>query len=253
MIGLKTIIDYCDQYLNINTIRDSSYNGLQIEGSLQVHKIGLGVSCNEKLFDLAEKRGVDLIITHHGLLWSKRWQYIVGVQKKRIKKLIDNNISLAAYHLPLDVHPKIGNNAEGLRRLNVEIKGGFGLIDGQFIGCWGMLPKEILLSQFVDMVNNVFHTNCWYVKKHDQHKIQSVAYVSGGARMCYEEAMLKKYDVFLTGEVNESVPSLDEEGETSYLAAGHYNTEKFGIMALGDLLKKRFKIETEFLDIPNNL
>ena len=243
MANLKDIISFCNTYLSIDQFSDSSYNGLQIEGRSEVGKIGLGVSCNIKLFEKAKKDNCDLIITHHGLLWNKRWQYIVGFQKKRIKFLLDNNISLAAYHLPLDAHPEIGNNAVALKKLGAKILGKFD------VGYTGKL--KINYSQLKREVDNLFNTKSrsYGTKK----EIETVAFVSGGGRFLLEDAMRYNIDVFITGEVNESVPALVLEEGINYIAAGHYNTEKFGVIALGNLLEKKFKIITEFIDIPNDL
>jgi dinuclear metal center YbgI/SA1388 family protein len=252
MVKLSDLIRFCDQYLEIDKIPDSSYNGLQVEGKEEVNKIALGVSCNEKLFQEAKKKECELILTHHGLLWNKRWQYLRGFQKKRIKFLFDNNISLATYHLPLDLHSEIGNNVLGLQRLGVKRKGGFGNYNGFNIGYWGVLESKISFDKFLERVNKIYSAKSYHVRG-GKMMIETVAIVSGGARTYLEEAIDKEIDVYITGETNESVPALCIEGEMNFIAPGHYNTEKFGVWALGELLETKFDIKTEFIDIPNNL
>lgn len=252
MSKLNDIIKFCDEYLSIDKIPDSSYNGLQIEGSEEVEKIALGVSPNEKLFKEAKKSGANLIVVHHGLLWNKRWQYLRGFQKNRIKFLFDNNMSLAAYHLPLDMHPEIGNNAQGLKMLGVKNLKEFGLYNGINVGYQGRLETKVSFEKFLEKVNTVFSAKSYHVHG-GKIMIETVAFVSGGGRSSFEEAIDKDIDVFITGEVNESVPALCNEGKTNYIAPGHYNTEKFGVIALGELLEKKFKVKAEFIDVPNNL
>ncbi|MBI3980877.1 Nif3-like dinuclear metal center hexameric protein [Candidatus Microgenomates bacterium] len=252
MAKLSDIIAFCDEYLEIAKFKDSSLNGLQVEGKSEVKKIALGVSCNQRLFKTAQKNSCDLIITHHGLLWNKRWQYIRGPQKDRIKFLLEKEISLAAYHLPLDAHPEIGNNPEGLKRLGVDIKGKFGWYDGSYIGFWGQLTSKITLVKFRERVDKVFNTRSQSVAG-GKAMIETVAFVSGGARMYLEEAIDKGLDVYLTGETNESAPAMALEGGINFISAGHYNTEKFGVMSLGKVLEKKFRAKTEFIDVPNAL
>ncbi len=253
MVKLKDLISFCDEYLNIESISDSSLNGLQVEGSAEVAKIALGVSVNNKLIKQAVKNGCQLIILHHGLLWSKRWQYVTGFQKDRIKLLLDNNISLAAYHLPLDLHAEIGNNAVGLKKLNVKITGGFGLFNGMKVGYFGkLIGGKIAFTKFKENVNKVFGSKSWSMLS-GKTMVETVAFVSGGSRSSLEEAINQEIDVFISGETNESVPALVEESGINYIAAGHYNTEKFGVMELGKLLEKKFGVKTEFIDVPNNL
>ena len=252
MAKLKNIIAFCDEYLSVNKFKDSSFNGLQVEGREDVERIALGVSCNLQLFKTAVKNSCDLIITHHGLLWNKRWQYVRGPQKERIKFLLENEISLAAYHLPLDAHKDVGNNAVALRKLGVEIKGGFGWHDNYYIGYWGELSGKMTLAKFREKVEKVFDSRTQQAAG-GKTLIKSVAFVSGGARVYLEEAIDQGIDVYLTGETNESAPAMAMEGEINFLTAGHYNTEKFGVMSLGEVLEKKFGVKTEFIDVPNSL
>lgn len=252
MVNLKDIINFCDEYLEINKFKDISLNGLQVEGKPEVEKIALGVSCNQKLFNAAKEKSCDLILVHHGLLWEKRWQFLRGVQKQRVKLLLDNDISLVAYHLPLDAHREIGNNSQGLKKLNVKIKGPFGLYNGEFIGFWGELSRKITLAKFKEQVNKVFGAKS-NVYSGGKIMVQSVAFVSGGGRSSLEEAIEKEIDVYITGEGNESTPAMVAESGIDFITSGHYNTEKFGVLALGELLEKKFKVKTEFIDIPNVL
>lgn len=252
MLQLKDLIAFCDSYLEIEKFKDVSFNGLQVEGKPEVQKIVLGVSCNQKLFNAAKEKSCDLILVHHGLLWEKRWQYLRGVQKQRVKTLFDNDISLAAYHLPLDAHPEIGNNSQGLKKLGVKIKGPFGVYEGKTIGFWGELEGKVSFVKFKAKVDSVFGAKTW-AKSAGKAMVEKIAFVSGAGRSFLEEAIEKEIDVYLTGETNESAPAMAEEAGINFLACGHYNTEKFGVLALGEVLEKKFKVKTEFIDIPNSL
>lgn len=252
MAKLKDIVRFCDDYLQIEKFKDSSFNGLQVEGQPEVKKIALGVSCNLELFEKAADWEAKAVLTHHGILWEGRWQYLRGFQKNRVKFLLDRGISLLAYHLPLDAHPKIGNNALGLQKMGAKIAGGFGVYEGQTVGFWGRLPKKIKFREFLKKINQVFGAESWYIDG-GKPMVETVAFVSGGAHRMLEEAIEKEIDVYVDGETNESRPALAAEAGIHFIAPGHYNTEKFGVIELGKLLEKKFKVETKFIDIPNQL
>lgn len=252
MAKIKDIVRFCDEYLEIKKIPDKSFNGLQVEGKPEVKKIALGVSASMELFEKAKKWGGEAILVHHGLLWQDRWAYLRGVQGERVKFLMENGISLVAYHIPLDLHPAVGNNAIGLKKLGVRIMGGFGEHEGQYVGYWGELPRPVKISDFLKKVNQVFGSESIMVGR-GKLSVQTVAFISGGAHKFLEEAIENDFDVFIDGETNESRPALAQEAGIYFIAAGHYNTEKFGVMALGRMLEKKFTVETKFIDVPNPL
>lgn len=248
------IVKFINQYLIIDKFEDKSANGLQVAGKQEVQKIALGVSASLALFEEAAKNGADMIIVHHGLLWEGGELRIDELRKKRLQLLFKQDISLLGYHLPLDGHPEIGNNAQILKKLNLKKKEGFGKYGGKFIGVVGELEKKISLGEFIKKVDKLF--NCQsFVLKFGPKMIKTIGIISGGAGGASDmiEAFKSQCDVYLTGEPFESGYQMAKEAKLNVLGPGHYNTEKFGVQELGKLLEKKFNVKTEFIDIPNPL
>lgn len=248
------IVKFIDKYLEIEKFEDKSVNGLQITGKEEVNKIALGVSASLALFEEAVKKGFDMIIVHHGLLWEGKDLRIDELRKKRLQFLFNKNISLLCYHLPLDGHPAIGNSVQILKKLNLGKKEEFGKYGGKFVGVVGELKQKTLLKEFVKVVNKLF--NCQSMVLNFGPKIvKTVGIISGGGGGASDmiEAFKHKCDVYLTGEPFESGYQMAREAKINVIAPGHYNTEQFGVQALGKLLEKKFKVKTEFIDIPNPL
>lgn len=246
------IVEFINNYLEIQKFKDSGTNGLQVPGKEEVEKVVFGVSASLELFQQAVKKGADMIIVHHGLFWEgSRWR-ISHLLKGRLKFLFDNNLSLLGYHLPLDAHPEIGNNTQIAKRLGIKITGKFGEYQGEAIGWEGIFQTPKRFSGLVKEIKEIFGFKPWYLKS-GKDILKTVAVVSGGGAGIIPEVIDKKIDVYITGETREFIPQAAKEGGINYISAGHYNTEKFGIQALGELLKEKFKIKVEFIDIPNPL
>lgn len=253
MVKRNKLTEFLNNYLKIDKFEDTSSNGLQVVGKEKVKKVVLGVSASLEFFQKAVKEKTDLIIVHHGIFWSFMKFRADLVLKKRLKILFDNNITLLGYHLPLDAHPKIGNNAQIAKKLGVKITEKFGEHKGQSVGFKGELKKAENFKDLVKRVNRVFETKSWYLQG-GKSRVKTLAFVSGGGSRLTPEAIDKKVDVYLTGETQESLPALIKESGINYIAAGHYNSEKFGIKALGKIIKKEFpSLEIKFIDIPNPL
>lgn len=246
------IVKFINDYLEIDKLKDSGTNGLQVPGKEEVEKIILGVSASLELFQRAEKKGADMIIVHHGLLWEGSQWRISHLLKGRLKFLFDNNFSLLAYHLPLDAHPEIGNNAQIAKKLGIKITSKFGEYKGEAVGWEGTFKRPRKFDELLKEINKVFGFKPWHLKG-GKNILKTAAIVSGGGTGIIPEVIDKKIDVYITGETGEFIPQAAKEGEINYIAAGHYNTEKFGIQALGRLLEKKFKVKVEFIDIPNPL
>ncbi|HUS51850.1 MAG TPA: Nif3-like dinuclear metal center hexameric protein [Candidatus Bathyarchaeia archaeon] len=248
------IIEFVNKYLAIDKFEDKSANGLQVAGEKEVKKIALGVSASLALFEKAAKKGVEMIIVHHGLLWEGEELRLDELRKKRLQLLFNKNISLAGYHLPLDGHPEIGNNAQILKKLNLKKEKEFGKYGGNFIGVVGRLKEKKPLGEFIRTVDKLFGCQS-FVLKFGPKIVETVGIISGGAGGASDmiEAFKHKCDVYLTGVPFEAGYQMAKEAKLNVIGPGHYNTEKFGIMELGKLVEKKFKVKTEFIDVPSPL
>jgi dinuclear metal center YbgI/SA1388 family protein len=213
----------------------------------------LGVSANLEIFKKAADWGADMIILHHGLFGPKLAAPITKVLKNRLKVLFDNDITLLTYHLFLDNHPKLGNNAQIIKLLGAEKGKKFGLMDKIYWGFEGKFSKAITIEELIKRTKKLCSLS---VKtfKYGSKTIKKFAVVSGGGPYLLNEAVDKNLDAYLTGEPRESTEAWTKEGETNFIYLGHYNSETFGVKALGKFLEKKFpKLKFKFIDIPNNL
>lgn len=246
MVRRDEIINYLNNLLNISEFDDSSVNGLQVEGKEEIQKIVLGVSVSERLFQAAVQEKADMVIVHHGAFWKNTpLPYILtGIHRNRMALLLKNDINLAAYHLPLDAHPEIGNNVQIMKRLHIEP------IQPVEIGFLGQLKSPMNLDKFVDLVNQEFQTTS-LVFPFGSPEVHRILVISGGSSRYYQFALDKNADTFLGGDMRENVVRELEEVGLNFIHAGHYNTEKFGVQALGKKLEQEFKLACLYIDIPN--
>lgn len=239
------IIKFCGEYLKVKDFQDFCINGLQVEGEKEVKKIVTGVSLSQKLIQEALKKEAQMIMVHHGVFGNQLGNppQIKGYLKGRLELLLENNINLAGFHLPLDAHPEIGNNVILAKK--------FGLSDLKpfDIGFVGELENEMDFNEFVNIVNNKLETDS-YVIPGGAKNVKKVGVISGGSSPDFLEALEMGADTFVSGEVKEFVVRAVEESGINFINAGHYNTEKDGIYNLGELIKKELGIEHEFIDIP---
>lgn len=229
---------------------DESANGLQVEGSATIQKIGLAVDACEYVFKEAAQKKMDFLIVHHGIIWGGL-KSVSGVMKNRIKTLLASDISLYACHLPLDWHPKYGNNSELLRLLSIKKMGEFGKYHGKNISYWGRTSKELPLDEFTARIDKALGTRSSVVSF--SKKVRNVGVVSGGGWFAINEAEKYNIDTFLTGEPSHSAYTLAEEMKVNLVFAGHYATETLGVKAVGQMLQKRFGVSAEFIDHPTGL
>lgn len=252
-ISCDELANFLDEYLAAKAFRDAAVNGIQVCGKPVVERVALGVSAHLALFHEAAQWRADAIIVHHGLLWRSEPRSIDAVLKRRLKALFDNDISLLAYHLPLDAHGGIGNNVLIMRRLGLElVAGGFAIFDGVPLGVIGRPSSPISLSALVASVNVLFGGNA-LVFPFGPQQIERVGILAGGGANEVIAAAEQHCDVYITGEAREPTPALARELGINFIAAGHYNTEKLGVIALGELIEQRFGIATRFIDVPNSL
>jgi dinuclear metal center YbgI/SA1388 family protein len=230
--------------------KDESANGLQVEGAGTVNKIGLAVDACDYVFQAAAEKHIDFLIVHHGLIWGGI-RSIHGIMKKRIKALLDADISLYACHLPLDCHPDYGNNAQLLNVLTIKRIGEFGEYHGKRIGYWGSLTKESSLKDFMGKVDRTLNTRSTALSF--GKKVRKVGIVSGGGWSAIYDTEKTGIDTLLVGEPSHSAYTLAEEMKINVVFAGHYATETLGVKAVGEMLKKRYALKTEFIDHPTGL
>lgn len=248
---LQELVDYLDEYLDSARGTDFGPNGLQVEGRVEVSKIVTGVSACRELFVRAAELGADSVLVHHGLFWqSKEPEPLTGILYRRVAELVRNDISLIAYHLPLDRHPEVGNNAVAMRALGVAETTPFAEFGGEPVGCWGRLPEPLSPGALVERCTEIFLQKPQRVGS-GPGEISTVGIVSGGGQRVVHEAIALGLDAYITGETTEWVMNVAREAGIHYLAAGHYATERLGILALGEHLVERLGLEVEFIDIPN--
>lgn len=244
------LVAYLDQYLEAAKGRDYGPNGLQVEGKEEIRKIVTGVSACQELFVKAKEAGADAILVHHGLFWDGMPRTLTGIQYQRVAELIRGEMSLLAYHLPLDRHPELGNNALACRDFGLVDLEPFAFHEGLPIGYKGMFPEPIPAAELVARCEKVYQQKP-LAFPHGPDPVRTLGIVSGGAQREFYAAIVEGLDAYVTGEVSEWVMNVSREAKVHYLAAGHYATERVGIRALGEHLQEKFGVEAEFIDVPN--
>ncbi len=240
-----------DGVLEPARFEDYCANGLQVPGPSTVETIATGVSAHAELFELAATEQADLLLVHHGLFWGAGTRAIDAQLKRRLRLLFDNEIALAAYHLPLDAHPELGNNALLAKALGAKDQAPFALHRGQPIGCMATLPNDGLPAN--ELFARVARTTNREPLSFDAGPplIRRLAIVSGAGADYTAEAAAAGADALLTGEPSERSMAQARELGVHLIAAGHYATETFGVRRLGELLAKRFGVRHVFIDVPN--
>ena len=239
-----------NEKLHIDTIKDYAPNGLQIEGKAEVKKIITGVTASQALIDYAVSQHADAILVHHGYFWKNENPCIRGMKGKRIKTLLQHEINLYAYHLPLDIHPELGNNAQLAQRLGIQhLKP---LEDSpSSIPMYGELTQAITGEAFAQRIEQVLQRKPLICCENGPHLIHTVGLCTGGGQGYIDLAAAKGLDAYITGEVSEQTIHSAREQGLHFFAAGHHATERYGIKALGEWLAQHHHIEVEFKDIAN--
>jgi dinuclear metal center YbgI/SA1388 family protein len=250
MAQLVEVVDFCNQLLDISAYRDYAPNGLQIEGTERIDKIVTGVSASQALIEAALVANADALLVHHGFFWKGESPCITGIKRRRIGRLLAGDVSLIAYHLPLDGHVEYGNNAQLAKRLGLEVEGRFGRGERDTLGMYGRLSQAMSATQLAGHISTVLGRECLHLAGSGD-RIERIAWCSGAAQGYIEAAERLGVQAFISGEVSEQTTHFVRESGIHYYAAGHHATERYGAMALGELLKERFEIEHEFIDIDN--
>lgn len=250
---LKEIVSYLDKLLNPGTfIKDASLNGLQLgEEKADIQRIAFAVDACFESFAQAAEQKADLVIVHHGLFWGKALA-LQGNHYKRIKFLMDNKLALYASHLPLDMHPELGNNAGLCRLLGFRDLIPFGEYNGTMIGFGGDFPESIHRNQLVDSMADKLQ-NKPQLFPFGPEEIKRAAVVSGGAPKMISQAINQNYDIFITGEPSHQTYHEACEAGINVLCGGHYATEVVGLRLLEQQLKKDLGLSAFFIDLPTGL
>jgi len=240
------LADYLDECLEATRFRDYCPNGLQVEGRAEVRRVVCGVTASQALLDAAVAQSADAVLVHHGWFWKSEDGRVTGFRKRRMATLMNHDISLYAYHLPLDAHAELGNNAQLAERLAWRVEGRFGEQEIGFLGrtasaTAGQLAVELerVLGRAPQLVGDAGRA------------LKRIAWCTGGAQAYFEEAIASGADCFISGEISEQTFHLARESGIPFIAAGHHATERYGIQALGAHLQEEFGLACPYVEIDN--
>jgi dinuclear metal center YbgI/SA1388 family protein len=250
MVQRDDIVHWIDAYLDVKSFDDSCPNGLQVEGSTDISQIVVGVSACQALFEACLSRDAQMIITHHGLIWKGLPWVIKGLLRDRLAFLLKNEITLLGYHLPLDAHAEIGNNALLAQRLKLEDLKAFGFHGGRSIGWHGQLAEELPRSAVLREIEAFAGGGILHFDEGTE-RIRRIGVVTGGAAKDVHEAIDLGLDLYLTGEAEEPTYEVCREARINFVAAGHYRTERLGIQALGEKIEEKFSLPVSFIETSN--
>jgi len=247
MVDLSALVTYSQELMQVSHFQDYCPNGLQVEGKRDVKKIVTGVTASMALLEAAKEAGADLILVHHGYFWRNEDQRVVGIKRNRLKFLLENDLNLMAYHLPLDAHAQFGNNRQFGEKLGVTMDPYNG--DSDLVAI-GYLEQAIKLVDFSRHIENTLQ-RCPLVIGDGQSLVKKIAWCTGAAQSYMSSVMELGVDVFISGEISEQTTHQAVESGIAYIAAGHHATERYGVQALGKHLAEKFNLQHEFIDINN--
>ncbi|MYM59719.1 Nif3-like dinuclear metal center hexameric protein [Vibrio sp. OCN044] len=240
-----------NEKLSPQLVKDYAPNGLQVEGKLEVQSIVTGVTASQALIEKAIEKKADALLVHHGYFWKGEPEPIRGMKGNRIRALIKNDINLYGYHLPLDIHPELGNNAELARLLDIQVEGG---LEGhpQSVAMFGQLKHPVTGEELAQRINQALNRSPLHIAPENSEKIiETVGWCTGGGQDYIELAAKHGLDAFISGEISERTTYTAREMDIHYFAAGHHATERYGVKALGEWLAKEHGLDVEFVDIDN--
>lgn len=249
-IFAKDITKFCDDYLSATSFQDYCPNGLQVDGGAPITKVVTGVTASEALIDAAIQQNANAILVHHGYFWKGEPAPIVGMKGKRIRKLMQHGISLIAYHLPLDAHPEIGNNAVLAKALDLTITSALYPAEARPVGNVATCPPQSH-DELCQTIETVLGRKPLYISGNRNRKISRVGICTGGAQDMIDQAAMMGCDAYISGEISERTTHSARELGIDYFACGHHATERGGIEALGKLVNEHFSIPVTFIDIDN--
>lgn len=246
---LDVIVSRLDELLETARFSDYAPNGLQVEGRNEVRRIVSGVTASQALLEAALAARADAVLVHHGYFWKGESAAITGIKRRRLALLLEHDISLLAYHLPLDAHPRYGNNRQLGERLGIEMDVEQATASGSLL--WqGRLAQPLTAQQFAARITDALGRTPLHLPG-QSGTIHRIAWCTGAAQGYLEEAAQLGVDAYLSGEVSEQTTHIVRESGVHYFAAGHHATERYGVQALGAWLAEQFAIEHHYIDIDN--
>ena len=249
-LKLTQLLETLDQWLQPEQVKDYCPNGLQVEGRAEVRRIVSGVTASQALLDAAVQAKADAVLVHHGYFWRGEDPAVRGMKKRRLQTLLAHDISLIAYHLPLDIHPQLGNNAQLAKRLGLLIEGGLELNSRQPVGMWGRLENALTPLQLADKLEQVLGRKPQHIAGQAE-RIETLGWCTGAAQGYIDHAIARGLDGFISGEISEPTVYAAREGGVHYYGAGHHATERYGVQALGERLADQFDIEHCYIELDN--
>lgn len=250
-IELSDVVEYLDEYLAVDEVPDfpNALNGLQVDAPGPVERVAVAVDATEATIKAAVHAGADLLLTHHGLFWDGN-KPVTGRRYRRLSALLEAGVALYSAHLPLDVHPEVGNNAVLARELGLDVEGHFTKFEGMELGVWGTLElkRETLAARLDDLLGGPVKLIAG-----GPDRVERVGVLTGGGGDFVGAAIRAGLDALVTGEGSHHTYFDAEEGGLNLYYGGHYATETWGVRALGEHLADRFDLEWTFLDFPTGL
>lgn len=247
-IDRDELAKYLAATLDINRFRDYCPNGLQVQGTVSVKHMVTGVTASLALLEAAHAAGADTVLVHHGYFWRGDDQRVVGTLYKRLKFLLEHDMNLFAYHLPLDAHAEFGNNVQLGLQLGLSIHRYFG---DQDLGCVGDVNDAALtVGQLQNKIEKILGRTPLLIGDASK-KLSTIAWCTGAAQQSFAEAIAAGADLYISGEISEQTVHLARESGVAYLACGHHATERYGVQAIGQHCASQFGIAHQFIDIPN--
>ncbi|MCB4360797.1 Nif3-like dinuclear metal center hexameric protein [Quatrionicoccus australiensis] len=247
IVKCEALVEYLDGLLELAKFRDYCPNGLQVEGRPVIRRIVAGVTASQALLDAAVDCAADAILVHHGYFWKGEDGRITGIRKRRLGTLLNHDINLLAYHLPLDAHPLLGNNAQLASRMGWLPEGRFG---EQEIAWLGQSTATDNAGALAARLEKLLGRQPLLIGD-PARPIRRIAWCSGGAQGYFEQAIALGVDAYVSGEISEQTVHLARESGVAYLACGHHATERFGVQALAAHLSEKFALDCRFIDIDN--
>jgi dinuclear metal center YbgI/SA1388 family protein len=250
VVPLNELVSFTNQLLDIGAFKDYCPNGLQVEGRPEVQRLVSGVTASRRLIEAACDRKADALLVHHGYFWRGEAPTITGMKRERLRRLLTAEMSLLAYHLPLDAHAELGNNAQLARLLNCSVAGPLDPEARPAIGLHGRLSEPTSVDGLLRRLCAVLDREPLYVAG-GPAMIETVGWCTGAAQGMIEQAVALKLDAYISGEISEQTVHVAREAGIHYFAAGHHATERYGAKALGEYLAQQFGLEHEFIDVDN--
>lgn len=249
-LSLSALVQLLNTELASSSIKDYCPNGLQVEGRSQIHKVVIGVTACQKLLDAAIAVNADAILVHHGYFWKGEASEITGMKKRRLQSLLRNDISLLAYHLPLDVHPTLGNNAQLGKLLGLSNIRALTSVEPRGVVMLGDVAAPVNAAEIAAQLKQLLRREP-LLHAAGGALVTTIAWCSGGGQGYIQAAADAGADLFFSGEVSEQTIHCADELGIHFIAAGHHATERYGIQALGQWLAAQTGIEVCFIDVPN--